>query len=208
MSWVSTRHSKFLRETQFNGKLVACTLWQPVGSSAALGWQPQSRTQHNGVTTTVPLVVCPCGDSLKTAQNAMARECHPACVTVSKTQMTLDWNLLILYLQNIQYNNTLVTAPGIITVQTVRIGYAHAVAKLLLPHMFCCLEVEEWGYQNTQWANRAREEVTEEGEQLGPASPPAMHTSVWNWHQPQVSPELTTPLHTVHTSSPRAYLAS
>lgn len=26
--------------------------------------------------------------------------------------------------------------------------------------MFCCLEVEEWDYQNTQWTNTAREEVT------------------------------------------------
>lgn len=33
--------------------------------------------------------------------------------------------------------------PGIIRIQTINIGFVCAVAELLLPHTFHCLEVEE-----------------------------------------------------------------
>ena len=63
MSWVSKRSTKFLHEIQSNGKQVSCTLWQLVGISAALGWQPQHRAQHNSITTTAPSIACTLGEA-------------------------------------------------------------------------------------------------------------------------------------------------
>lgn len=56
MIYVSNRSAKVLHYIQFNGKQASRTLWQLVGISAALGWQPQPRAQHNGITTTAPSI--------------------------------------------------------------------------------------------------------------------------------------------------------
>ena len=69
MSWVSKRSTEFLHEIQSNGKQVSFTLWQLVGISAALGWQPKPRAQHNSIITTAPSIAYTCGEGSENSPN-------------------------------------------------------------------------------------------------------------------------------------------
>lgn len=69
--------------------------------------------------------------------------------------------------------------PGIIRAQTINIGFVCAVAELLLPNAFWYSQLEEWDYQNTQWTNTERGEITGcYGRTTAWARPPHAHQCV------------------------------